>query len=500
MGIISGSETSLIIKEWQRTMQSSEKINSAQFLEHQLQEVITLLEKQQLERSLVHRGPGANHELVEAMLQNQHQVRLQEKFAPLHPADTAFILESLSLDQREMAWDAIKTQLDGQVLLEVSDAVRQTLISGMAAEELATVAGKLNTDEIADLAADLPKRTMLKILRSLNGEERKHLNAILSYQDNKVGALMDFGMITIRDDLNLKAIIAFIRKLGKLPSHTDKLFVVDQHNVVQGILPLQRLLTHLPSKQVADVMVTDFIRFQVDQEAAEAARAFERYDLISAPVVDNVGKLQGRLCVDNILDFIREKTDEDLLIQAGVGEEEDLSSSVWKSARNRWGWLIINIGTAFASTRIIGVFEDIILQLVALASLMPIIAAMGGNTGNQTSMLIIRSLALGYINSSNIGRIIKKELTLALINGLFIGFILGLLSMLLYWDIALSVVMGVAMLINLLVAVIVGLGIPLLRHKFGKDPAVGTSVILTAITDSMGFFIFLGLASLFLIK
>lgn len=481
-------------------MQSSEKINSAQFLEHQLQEVIKLLEKQQLEKSLVQRGPTTHHELVETMLHKQHQTRLQEKFALLHPADIASILESLPLDQRKAVWDAIQTLHDGQVLLEVSDAVRQTLISGMEAEELATVAGKLNTDEIADLAADIPKRAMLKILRSLNSKERKHLNAILAYQDNQVGALMDFGMITIRDDLNLKAIIAYIRKLGKLPSHTDKLFVVDQHDRVQGILPLQRLLTHPLTRHVADIMVTDFVRFQVDQNAAEAARAFERYDLISAPVVDSEGKLQGRLCVDNILDFIREKTDEDLLSQAGVGEQEDLFSSVWKSARNRWGWLLINVGTAFASTRIIGLFEDIILHLVTLASLMPIIAAMGGNTGNQTSMLIIRSLALGQVTPVNVRRLIKKELTLAVLNGLFIGLIMGFLSMLLYQNVALSVVMTMAMFINLLVAVVVGLGIPLLRHKFGKDPAVGTSIILTAITDSMGFFIFLGLASLFLIK
>lgn len=480
-------------------MQTAEKIHSAQFLAQQLQEITILLEKQQLERSLVHRGPTTNHELVEAMLQNQHQARLQEKFSSLHPADTASILESLPLDQRKTVWDAIKSDYDGQVLLEVSDAVRQTLISGMAAEEIASVASTLDTDELADLAADLPKRAMLKILRSLNSEERKHLNAILSYQDSQVGALMDFGMITIRTDLTLKAIIAYIRKLGKLPSHTDKLFVVDQNDKVLGILPLQRLLTHLPSQLVAEVMVTDFIRFQVGQEAAEAARAFERYDLISAPVVDSEGKLQGRLCVDNILDFIREKTDEDLLSQAGVGEQEDLFASVWKSARNRWGWLLINIVTAFASTRIIGVFEDIILQLVALASLMPIIAAMGGNTGNQTSMLIIRSLALGQITPANIRRLIKKELTLAILNGIFIGLILGLLSLLLYHDRALSAVMAIAMFINLLVAVIVGLSIPLLRHKFGKDPAVGTSVILTAITDSMGFFIFLGLAQLFLI-
>ena len=481
-------------------MQSTEKIHSAQFLEHQLQEVINLLEKQQLEKSLVERGPGANHELIEALLHNQHQVRLQEKFEHLHPADIAYILESLPLDQRHIAWEAVKAQHEGQVLLEVSDAVRHTLISIMEVEELATVAGNLNADELADIASDLPKRTMLKILRTLNNEERKHLDDILSYQENQVGALMDFGMITIREDLNLNAIIGYIRKLGKLPSHTDKLFVVDQFDKVQGVLPLQRLLTHLPNQQVSDVMVTDFIRFQIDQETSEAARAFERYDLISAPVVDSEGRLQGRLCVDNILDYIREKSDEDLLIKAGVGEDEDLFSSVWKSARNRWGWLLINIGTAFISTRIIGVFEDIILQLVSLASLMPIIAAMGGNTGNQTSMLIIRSLALGHINANNVGRMIKKELGLSLINGTFIGLIMGALSFLLYSDTSLSVVMAVAMFINLILAAVVGLAIPLLRYKFDKDPAVGTSVILTAITDSMGFFIFLGLASLFLIK
>jgi len=481
-------------------MEANEQIHSAQFLDHQLQEIISLLEKQNIERTLVQRGPSINHELIAAMLQNQHQTRLQEKLIQLHPADCAFILESLPLNERKTVWNAIKSIHDGQILLEVSDAVRQTLISGMAAEDLATVASKLNTDEIADLAANLPKRTMLKILRSLNSEDRQHLNDILSYQETQVGALMDFGMITIRNDLNLKAIIAYIRRLGKLPSHTDKLFVVDQNNIVQGILPLQRLLTHLPSQQVAEVMVTDFIRFQIDQETAEAVRAFERYDLISAPVVDKQNKLQGRLCVDNILDYIREKSNEDLLSQAGVSEEEDLFSSVWKSARNRWGWLLINIATAFASTRIIGVFEDIILQLVALASLMPIIAAMGGNTGNQTSMLIIRSLALGQVTPSNVGRLIKKELKLAIINGVFIGLIMGLLSLLLYQDLALSAVMATAMFINLIVAVIFGLSIPLLRHQFGKDPAVGTSVILTAITDSMGFFIFLGLASLFLIK
>ncbi|WP_394754148.1 magnesium transporter [Crenothrix sp.] len=480
-------------------MESFDKFSPTQFLQQQLQDIVTLLDKQQLEKSIVERGPVINHDLVEAVLNKQQQNRLQEKFAQLHPADIAYILESLPLDHRKSVWDAIKADDDGHVLLEVSDAVRQTLISSMEAEEIVTVAGKLNTDEIADLAADLPKRAMLKILRSLNNKDRKHLTDILAYQENQIGSRMDFGMIAVREDLTLKAVTAYIRKLGKLPRHTDKLFVVDQYNVVKGILPLHRLLTHLPMQHVADVMISDFVNFQAAQDIAEASRAFERYDLISAPIVDSKGRLQGRLCVDSIVDFIRDKTDEDILSAVGVAEEEDLFSSVWKSAKNRWGWLLINIATAFVSTRIIGLFEDVILQLVALASLMPIIAATGGNTGNQTSILIIRSLALGQITPGNRRRLFKKELTLAALNGTLIGLLVGFLVWLLYKDIALAGVMALAMFINLIVAVMVGLAIPLLRYKLGKDPAIGTSVMLTSITDSMGFFIFLGLASLFLI-
>lgn len=480
-------------------MDSLNNLSPAQFLQHQLREVINLLEKQQLEKSLLDRTPGAHHDLLETVLRKQQETRLHEKLAALHPADIAYILESLPLDQRKIAWNAIKTSHHGPVLVEVSDAVRQTLISGMESADLASVAENLDADDIAELADDLPKNAMLKILRSLNNQERKHVHAVLAYEDDQVGAFMDFGMITIRQDLTLKAIADYIRKLGKVPSHTDKLFVVDQQDVVKGVLPLSRLLTHSPLAFVEDVMVTDFVQFQVDQDAAEASRAFERYDLISAPVVDQDGRLQGRLCVDSIIDYIREENDEDRLTQAGVSEEEDLFSSVWKSAKNRWGWLLINVTTAFISTRIIGLFEDVILQLVALASLMPIIAATGGNTGNQTSILIIRSLAMGQINPLNVGRLIRKELSLALLNGIFIGLVVGSVAFFLYRDWSLAGVMTLAMFLNLMVAVVAGLAIPLLRHKFNKDPAAGASVMLTSITDAMGFFIFLGLASLFLL-
>lgn len=481
-------------------MDSLHPADSTQFLQQQLEAVINLLEKQQLENTLVRKSTSSQHDLEEVLVEKQHHVRLQELLSDLHPADIAFILESLPLDQRKQVWDSIKADHDGQILLEVSDAVRETLIAGMEPEELATFASNLDADEIAELAEDLPKRAMLKILRSLNSQERSHLKTILSYEDDQVGAYMDFNMIAIRDDLSLEAVIEYLRNLGKLPNHTDKLFVVDQENIVKGILPVQRLLIHEPTQQVREAMVNDFVQFQIDEDLADAARAFERYDLISAPVVDAQGQLQGRLSVANIIDFIREKSDDDLLSQAGVEEEEDLFSGVWKAAQNRWGWLLINIATAFASTRIIDVFQDIIVQLVALASLMPIVAAMGGNTGNQTSMLIIRSLALGHITSTNVRRLIKKELSLGLLNGTIIGVFIAMLSWLLYRNTALSLVMGAAMLINLMLAVIVGLTIPLSRHKLGKDPAVGASVMLTAITDSMGFFIFLGLAKLFLIE
>ncbi len=480
-------------------MDSANVSDSTNFLQQQLEAVIELLQKQELENSLVRKSVSSHHDLEEVLVNKQHHVRLQTLLSDLHPADIAFILESLPLDQRKQVWGSIKADHDGQILLEVSDAVRETLIAGMEPEELATFASNLGTDEIAELAEDLPKRAMLKILRSLNSQERSKLKTILSYEDDQVGAYMDFNMIAIREDLNLEAVIDYIRNLGKLPNHTDKLFVVDQQNIVKGILPVQRLITLTSAQQVADAMVTDFVKFQIDEDLADATRAFERYDLITAPVVDAQGQLQGRLSVANIIDFMREKSDDDLLSQAGVEEEEDLFSGVWKSAQNRWGWLLVNIATAFASTRIIDVFEDIIVQLVALASLMPIVAAMGGNMANQTSMLIIRSLALGHITASNVRRLIKKELSLGLLNGTTIGLLIAMLSWLLYRDTALSLVMAAAMLINLMLAVTVGLAIPLSRYKRGKDPAVGASVMLTAITDSMGFFIFLGLAKLFLV-
>jgi magnesium transporter len=470
-----------------------------EYLRQHLREVIELLDKQKLEETILQHQAMPRHDLIETLLHKRHQAALKQKLDGLHSADIAYILEALPVDQRLAVWNLVKSELDGQVLLDVSDAVRETLISNMDAEELLSATGQLDTDEIADLAPDLPEEVMQELLETLNDQNRQRLQSVLAYEEDTVAALMDFGMVTIREDITLGVVLRYLRRRGDLPEHTDKLFVVDEGNVLKGVLPLKRLVTTNPDKSVAEIMARDLVYFHLDDDAEIAARAFERYDLLSAPVVDRGHKLQGRIGVDAIVDYIRRKSDEERLAEAGLLEEEDIFSGVWKSARNRWFWLAINLITAFVSTRVIGLFEDTIVKIVALASLMPIVAGIGGNTGNQTSMLIVRSLALGLIDSGNVKRLVIKELGIGLLNGLVWGSVLGLLAYGLYRDIELGLVMAGATLLNLLVAAIMGLTVPLIRNRLGLDPAVGTSVLLTAMTDGMGFFIFLGLATLFLL-
>jgi magnesium transporter len=469
-----------------------------EYLRQHLREVVELLEKQKLEETILQQRAMPRHDLVETLLHKRHQAALKHKLDGLHSADIAYILEALPVDQRLVVWNLVKSELDGQILLDVSDAVRETLISNMDPEELLSATEQLDTDEIADLAPDLPEEVMQELLETLNDQNRQRLQSVLAYEEDTVAALMDFGMVTIREDITLGVVLRYLRRRGDLPEHTDKLFVVDEDKVLKGVLPLKRLVTTNPDKSVAEIMAKDLVYFHLDDDADKAARAFERYDLVSAPVVDREHKLQGRVGVDAIVDYIRRKSDEERLAEAGLLEEEDIFSGVWKSARNRWFWLAINLITAFVSTRVIGLFEDTIVKIVALASLMPIVAGIGGNTGNQTSMLIVRSLALGLIDSGNVTRLVIKELGIGLLNGLVWGSVLGLLAYGLYRNVDLGLVMAGATLLNLLVAAIMGLAVPLIRNRLGLDPAVGTSVLLTAMTDGMGFFIFLGLATLFL--
>jgi magnesium transporter len=305
--------------------------------------------------------------------------------------------------------------------------------------------------------------------------------------------------VSVRDDVTLEVVLRYLRRMDELPDHTDQVFVVDRDEAIKGVLPINRLIVTDPEVLVASVMNAEFISFSPDDKAQKAAQAFERYDLVSAPVVDQKNRLAGRVTVDAVVDFIRDESEAELLGKAGLREEEDIFASVWKSAKNRWLWLAVNLCTAFFASRVIGVFEGTIEKLVALATLMPIVAGIAGNSGNQTTTLIIRALALGQVTPENARRMILKELAISLLNGLVWGGVAGLFAWWLYGNVALGVVMMGSMLLNLLVSALVGILVPMAMHRMGRDPAIGSSVLLTFTTDSMGFFIFLGLATVFLL-
>lgn len=473
--------------------------DSKESLSESLQQVISLLDKHRLVESLVHSQQMHNHELVESLVHKQNLQELQRKLDVLHPADVAYILEALPLEQRLDVWELVKAERDGEILLEVSDAVRQTLIADMDSDELLAAAEQLDTDELADLAPDLPKDVFQDLLDSLDAQNRARLQSALSYSDDSVGSIMDFDIVTIREDISLEVALRYMRRLGSLPDHTDKLFVVDRHDILRGVLPLKRLVVSDLDANVADVMSEDAVVFHPEDIADEAAKAFERYDLVTAPVVDDNNKLVGRVTVDAVMDLIREEAESDMLSMAGLREEEDFFASVWKSVQNRWAWLAINLVTALVASRVIGLFENSIEKIVALAALMPIVAGIGGNSGNQTTTMIVRGLALGQVASHNMQSLITKELGVSLLNGLLWGGVLGAIAYALYGSYQLGLVMMAAMTLNLLLAALMGVMIPLVMNRFGRDPAVGSSVLITAMTDSGGFFIFLGLATIFLL-
>ena len=439
--------------------------------------------------------------LVAQVAVAQHLAHLRARLDHLHPADVAYILEALPRDQRLVVWELVKAERDGEILVEVSDSVRETLIASMDRDELVAAAGTLDTDDLAELAEDFPNDVVEQVRRQLTPEERDQLRAAMSFPEESVGARMDFELVTVREDVTLEVVLRYLRRFDELPDHTDQVFVVDRHDVLLGALPLDRLLVNEPDTLVVDVMKRDVLSLQALDESEEAAQAFERYDLLSAPVVDARGRLIGRLTVAEVVDVIREQGESEVLSAAGLREEEDLFASIWNSAKNRWLWLAVNLGTAFFASRVIGAFEGTIEKVVALAALMPIVAGIAGNSGNQTMTLFIRSLALGQVTAGNAQRLARKELLIALLNGLVWGGIAGTFAWLLYRDTPhgtmLGITMMLAMILNLLLAAVVAMGVPLLLQKMDRDPALGSSVLLTFSTDSMGFFIFLGLATLF---
>ena len=437
---------------------------------------------------------------IQALLSDaERRGELRARLDALHPADVAFVLEALPPEERLQLWDLVKADRDGEILVEVSDAVRESLIAAMNSAELVAAAETLEADELADIAPDLPPAVIEEVVQSLPAEERERLRAALSYPEGSVGALMDFDHVAVRDDVTLEAATRYLRRLDELPDHTDQLFVVDREQHLKGTLPLGRLIVSDLDLQVTAVLVPESVKLSPEDSAEDAASAFERYDLISAPVVDARSRLVGRLTVDAVVDYIRQRSAESQLAEAGLQHEEDVFAPVLDSFKNRWAWLAVNLVTAFIASRVIGVFEESIAQLVALAALMPIVAGIGGNSGNQTVTMIVRALALGQIQGPYWAKLLAKELGVALLNGVVWGTLLGAIAYLFYGSVALGGVMALAMILNLMLAAAMGVAIPWLRDRAGRDPAPGSSVLITAVTDSGGFFIFLGLATLFLV-
>ena len=386
-----------------------------------------------------------------------------------------------------------------EVLLETSDAVRESLIEAMDTHELVAATEQLDTDEIADLAPDLPDEAVQGIYKTLNPEEREQLRLALSYPENTVGARMDFEMVNVREDVSVEVVLRYLRRLRVLPDHTDQLFVVDREEHLRGVLPLNTLLVSQPEDDVGSIMQASPKRFTADGKLLDAAEAFERYDLITAPVVDDDGVVLGRLTVDAMVDFIKERQEQEQLSQGGLREEEDIFAPLSASLKNRAPWLGVNLVTALIASSVIGMFEGTIEKLVALAALMPIVAGMGGNVGNQTITMIVRALANNPLSSADVRNLYIKELSLALVNGLMWGAALAAITFVMYKDLPLGGVMMLAVTLNFLLAAVMAVTIPVMRARMGRDPALGSSVMITAITDSCGFFIFLGLASLFLL-
>ncbi|HEY0721570.1 MAG TPA: magnesium transporter [Gammaproteobacteria bacterium] len=420
---------------------------------------------------------------------------LRDRLSRMHLADVAVLLESLPHEDRLLLWRQLREQRGGELLVALGESVRVTLMARLSEEELRLAIGQLDSDGLAAIANVLPPPLLRERLLALPEAERHWLERSMAYRADAVGKLMSRAMVAVPDHLTLEQVRATLRNLGELPPHTDTIFVIDRQGVLRGGVPLPALLLSASTLAVSDVMRSDIVTFTAEEEARGAAQAFARYALVSAPVVDRHGKLLGRLTVDGVMDLLR--NERAVLNLAGLRGEEELFASLWSSARNRWLWLAITLLTALVASRVIGLFETTIAQRVALAALMPIVASIGGHSGNQATARVLRALARDQLTIGNSFYLLRKELQVGLLNGVVCAAVAGGFAYAIYGQMALASVIAAAMVLTVLLAALVGVAVPLVRR--GREPALGSTTLLTAATSTMGFFIFLGLASLFLL-
>jgi len=418
----------------------------------------------------------------------------------LSPAEIGNLLESLPPGKRAIVWGLVDPEDDGEVLVHVGEDVRESLLAEMDPDEIIAAAETLDIDDLAELADDLPDTVIDEVLKSMDRENRERLEQALAYPEDSAGRLMNPDVITVRADVTLDVVLRYLRLRGEMPDHTDHLFVVSRRHQYLGRVATNALLTHEPSTAINELIDDEQPAIEADMPSNEVATQFSDHDWISAPVVDENNILLGRITIDDVVDIIREQAEHQALSAAGVDEDEDLFSPVPRAFRRRVVWLGINLGTAFLASSVVGQFQGAIDQIVALAVLMPIVAGMGGNAGTQVLALMVRGLALGQVGAANVKPLLWKEIRVALMNGLVIGGIVAVATFLWFRQPGLSLVIGAAMVINLLSAASAGVLVPLTLKRMNLDPALAGGVILTTVTDVMGFLSFLGLATLVLVR
>ncbi len=423
--------------------------------------------------------------------------QIRRLLSNMSPSEIAHALESSPPKQRNILFSLLKTEEEGDVLFELGEEIQQDLISNISNEELSEAVKELELDEIVDILQNLPEERMKKILSNMSKVDRKRIEMGLTFPENTAGGLLNTDVISVRPNNLIKEVIGYLRDLGKLPENTDKIFVVNDENEYLGELSISQIITSNPSMIVREIMETEIPAINVDLDDKEVAIVFERNDLISSSVIDENNKLIGRITIDDVVDVIREDADQNLLGMAGVAE--DTFAPPGRAAKSRVFWLSMNLITAFIAASTINIFQDVIDKIVYLAILMPIVASMGGVAATQTLTIVLRGLTLEQINSSNIKWLFKRELAVSILNGIVLSILVGVITFIWFQDVTISLLISSALVINLISAVIAGILVPLILRKFKQDPAIGGSVVVTTVTDVVGFFSFLGLATIYLI-
>lgn len=448
----------------------------------------------------------ANTETAESRLEHLSQAldsgaagQIRSLLVNLHGSEIADLLESFPHGPREILWELVDPEDHGEVLTQVNDEVRAGLIEIMETPDLVAATEGLDADDLADIFLDLPGAVIQEVLRAMDKQDRQRLEAVLHYPEDSAGGLMNVDVVTIRADVTLDVVMRYLRVRGELPRNTDKLFVVDRNDCYRGALELTQVLTNEPEQIVAAVMDREIRGIPATLPDVEVAKQFENHDLVSAAVVSEDNQLLGRITIDDVVDVIREDADHSLLSMAGLDEEDDTFAPVMKSARRRALWLGINLLTAFLASWVIGNFQATLQQVVALAVLMPIVASMGGIAGSQTLIIVIRGLALGQIGSSNARWLMYKELAVSTLNGIGWAVVVAVISAMWFNNKDIGLIIAAALIINLMCAALAGLAIPFILRRLNIDPALAGSVILTTVTDVIGFMVFLGLGTIFLL-